>query len=481
MDKVLTGPIGSKLALIIVINNGFISGMAVSWTGASFAKVRSEAVMTMTMTQAAIAVAIFYFGQAVATMPYGYGEKAFGKRRMLQFGITFIVAGWLIIYFSENRYGSYVGRFMLGVWLSTSIMSTTPYLAEVAVPARRGLVVSFVTIQFMAGAILESVMAIYLSYFRLALLNMSVGTFHFISLQLVPESPYFLIRKGRIDDARRRFYWFRGTNSDEFQKTVVTVKEQMSLNSRYIDIFKYPLSRSAFSFALTLIMFQRVSGVLPVYAYAAYIFPDAITKSEYMRILFYCISLICVLISGNTVDRIGRRKLLIISAAGSCIFCMTTTVWFVLSELTSADLGKANWVPLVSITGEIASNALGTLYIPSILVSEMFPVNIKAKAMILLQLSQLFLIILNIKLYMAFKVNHICFVIYTVYTSMLTFSCFYYIKMYDTKGKTLEEIHAHFEAKGRRRTTISIVEPIKNTFAFVKKKEKRKSTIEITT
>jgi hypothetical protein len=71
-----------------------------------------------------------------------------------------------------------------------------------------------------------------MSWFQLSLVNTAVPINLFVLVYLIPESPVYLLQKGRTDKARKSLKWLRGADStDQIEKELQQVnKLTMLLN-----------------------------------------------------------------------------------------------------------------------------------------------------------------------------------------------------------------------------------------------------------
>ncbi|XP_014252223.1 facilitated trehalose transporter Tret1-like isoform X1 [Cimex lectularius] len=459
MQRILPGKYGSKINVAIVALNSFVAGLCAAWPSAIFPIIINKShLVHLNLDEISLSVIFLYVGQLVSLLPFSTVESAIGKAKTLEFGIIFAILGWVVIILFVNNLGIYFAMLLFGCWLTICFLSNGPYLAEVSPPRLRGRTLALMSIFYMLGAITEITMSIFLSYKGLALANFALTIFQFSLLFSLPETPYYYLRKYNIRTAFQRFEWFRGSgpsNKKEFDDAVTFTEKQMNASSKLTDVCRDFSTRKALFFSLTMACFQKTSANTPLQTYCGILLPNSFIKSAMFPLLFFSVSAVFNILSALFIDRFGRRKLLLISASGSCTLSICSAVWFFVQERTHTVLNEHyNFIPYMTLILETAFYSLGVQYIPGVINGELFAVHIKSKALSIISLVQITVNIINSKIFIVLVQNKLTFLSFTVYSIVSAVSFFYHVSIFDTKGKTLEEIYNHFERKGRRRSTL---------------------------
>ena len=144
---------------------------------------------------------------------------------------------------------------------------------------------------------------------RLSLLLMTVGG------TLLPETPNSLIERGRVEEGRRVLELIRGTADVDAEFT------DMAEASELANTIKHPFrnilerrNRPQLVMAVCMPAFQILTGINSILFYAPVLFQSmgfGASWSLYSSMLTGAVLLFSTLISIATVDRLGRRKLLI--------------------------------------------------------------------------------------------------------------------------------------------------------------------------
>ena len=97
----------------------------------------------------------------------------------------------------------------------------------------------------------------------------------------VPDSPIYLVRKGKLDAARKSLKWLRGSEYTGVEEEISTIQksedEQNAPGSKVSlgEIFSKAVYLKPFGISIALMFFQQFSGINAVLFYLAPIFEKA--------------------------------------------------------------------------------------------------------------------------------------------------------------------------------------------------------------
>lgn len=287
-------------------------------------------------------------------------------------------------------------RVLGGVGVGVASMASPMYIAEVSPAAVRGRMVS--VNQF---AIISGMLVIYfVNYFiarygggdaawnrdvawRWMFASGIIPALVFLGLlALVPESPRWLVERERIDTAEGVLERIGGaayarTELAELMAALERERDRDQDRENGVREAAFtPGLRKALVIGMALAVLQQVTGINVFLYYAPEIFKrlgSGVDAALLQTVVVGAVNLGFTVVAIRTVDRIGRRPLMIWGAAGMgvCLVAMGA----------AAQMGAiAAWV-LACVLGYIACFAISVGPVTWVLLSEIFPTRIRGRAL----------------------------------------------------------------------------------------------------
>lgn len=385
----------------------------------------------------------------------GFVSKSFGRKAgMLMSAFFFTISAFgawqpekFNLFGTLDVYSFVIYRIIGGIGIGLASLLSPMYIAEIAPPSIRGKLVSWN--QF---AIISGMLIIYFVNYLVArsgneewlvsegwrwmfFSGVIPSVIFLVLLFFIPETPRYLMMKGKDDQALKIITKISGKND--------AVKIQNEIRETLIEKNAPWLSYGFFVIFLGIILsvLQQFVGINVVMYYAGNIFRNmgaSINTSLLQTIIVGAINMLFTILAIFTVDRIGRKPLMITGALimavsmislGFAFFLKNTGIIALVFMLTyiagfSMSWGPVTWVILSeifpnSIRG-VMSISVATLWIANLIVSWTFPM-------------------LNDNLWLTGIFNH--GFAYWIYGLMgILAAWFVYRFIPETKGKSLEEI-----------------------------------------
>jgi sugar porter (SP) family MFS transporter len=338
-----------------------------------------------------------------------------------------------------------IGRFIGGLAIGGASVVTPMYISEVAPPKLRGRLVATaqfaivlgILVSFFSNYIIDTIGGAGENKWRwMFLFGVIPSAIFLVLLFFIQRSPRWLVKVGKIEEARQSILRVnRNADPDALIKEI-----QESLNSEVMSHYSVMFHKPYLKLVLIGIgvgMFNQLSGINIVNYYSTDIFREAGFSGEsafLQTVLIGFVNLIFTIIGMSLIDKFGRKFLLYIGGFGMPVF-LGLFSWAYISGHTSGPL------LLISMVGFIAFFAASQGTVIWVILSEMFPTNIRARGSAIGSFSHWFFNSLNSWLFpiaVASIGAGYAFMFFFVATVLSLI--FYKYALVETKGKSLEEL-----------------------------------------
>ncbi|PYX56395.1 MAG: MFS transporter [Acidobacteria bacterium] len=381
-------------------------------------------------------------GTILGSMFAGIPGDQFGRRDSLRVMAILYVVSALGCALAWNWPALVFSRFIGGLGIGGSSVLGPMYIAEIAPASWRGRLVGIFQFNVVSGILLA-----YLS-------NFFVGTQHlriedewrwkfgvaalpaalFLTLLFtIPRSPRWLVKKQRINEAREVLRLSGEQNYErEVQDIIESIDAEHGLADEPLFSAKY---RLPIFLAITIGMFNQLSGINAILYYLNDIFAFAgfsKMSGDLQAVVVGLTNLLFTVIAISIIDRMGRKKLLLVGAVGTAI-CLAGVA-------TIFATNKHHELLLWLLVGFIASFAFSQGSVIWVYLSEVFPNRVRAKGQSLGTLTH-WLMNAAISLIFPILAARSKSIPFMFFAAMMLLEFFVVLFVYpETKGVTLEEM-----------------------------------------
>ncbi|XVF57373.1 hypothetical protein PTKIN_Ptkin06aG0200100 [Pterospermum kingtungense] len=354
----------SSITLVVVFSTlvavcgSYCFGHAVGYSSPAESGIREE--LGITTAEYSVFSSILSVGAMLGALLSGRIADLLGRRVAMGISQIFCLSGWLAIAFSE----------------------VPIYIAEITPKHVRGGFTALNPLLMGFGQSLAFLIGSLVNWRTLALIGIIPGLIQLPALFFIPESPRWLVKVGREKEFEAALSRLRGASADIFPEAN-EIKEYTFFLKQIKEDGIFNLFQRKYMLLLTigvgLMAFQRFGGLYAFLFYASDIFESAGFSSTIGSISAAIIQMVGTSLGALLVDKCGRRPMLLISSVGACTGCILTGLAFFCQDI---DFGQNLPAILVflGVLFYLGFLQLGLGGIPWIIMSEIFPINIKGAA-----------------------------------------------------------------------------------------------------
>ncbi|KAF2272053.1 putative MFS sugar transporter [Westerdykella ornata] len=351
-------------------------------------------------------VSTYYAGALLGAFWAGQFSDTYGRIKGIWMATFWCMAGVILQASAINQAHMFVGRLVAGIGIAFILVIAPAWTAELSPAAHRGKMIALTFLANFSGISLSAWIGFGTSFTELAggafrwrfcFATQAIPLFFLLAGSLlIPESPRWLIKEGRREEAFEIITKIRGDGDanhpdvqQEYHEILAVIDlERDNKSSNYIKMFFGIGSgdihlgrRIQLAFWLQVLM-QYGTGIAAVVIYSGTIFRTAgfdDIKSNWLSALNMMVGILGTAIAAFTIDRVGRRRTLYWGAVALSIILFTMGGLYrgALNHPDKAEQYGTAAAAMVFVYVLIFSSSW--LMIPFIYPTEIFPTWLRAK------------------------------------------------------------------------------------------------------
>lgn len=410
-----------------------------------------------------VLVGALLIGCAVGAFLAGRISDLIGRRNMMMLAAVMFLISALGAGAADTAWLFVLARFIGGLGVGAASVTTPVYISEVTPAAVRGrlstvqqiMIITGLTGAFVANYVLARTAGGSTAEFWLGFpawrwmlwLQMVPATIYLAALTLIPESPRYLVMKGR--DAQAAHVLSRLFGAETADAKVAEIRQTLATDHQpRLSDLKDPATgriRPILWAGIGIAVFQQLVGINIVFYYGSVLW-QSVGFSEndalLINILSGTVSILACLTTVLMIDRIGRKPLLLLGSLGMAATLSVMVIAFANAVMVDGHLslpGRFGLIALLSANLYVIFFNMSWGPVMWVMLGEMFPNQIRGSALAVSGLAQ-WMANFAIVLSFPWAAKHVGLpVTYGFYAASALLS-FFFVRavVVETKGRELE-------------------------------------------
>ena len=393
----------------------------------------------LTDSQTEIAASSLLLGCVVGASVAAFTSDRFGRKRVLLSAAALFTLSSIGSALPRNLIEFAVARLVGGVAIGIASTLSPLYIAEISPAQKRGLLVSLNQLAIVTGILLSYSVNYMLTgagptNWRWMFASAALPSIaFFLTLLFIPESPRWLMQKGREQEAEHFLAQIVGSQAAPGE--VAAIRAAISEESG--DLLD-PTFRKAMIVAIAIALFSQFTGINTIIYYGSIVFLEHVphqtaSTALWANVIIGAINFVATIAGMLLIDRAGRKSILMSAFGGMAIS---------LAAVSAAIRFQASGViVLMFVLTFVACFAVGVGTGTWVLMAEICPTRVRGRAMsvatVFLWCGTLLVTLTFLSLVTVFTAAGV-FLLYAA-VSIAAF-LFVWRGVAETKGRTLEEI-----------------------------------------
>ncbi|MGH0135833.1 UNVERIFIED_CONTAM: hypothetical protein FKN15_029150 [Acipenser sinensis] len=310
------------LAVFSAVLGNFNFGFSMVYTSSVIPHLLNSTNPNLRMNNAQVAWfgSVYTLGVAFGGISGMFLNDWMGRKLCIMMSAVPSVAGYAVMGSAQGVWMLLLGRILTGIAAGMTSASIPVYVSEISKPEVRGWLGSCPQITAVFGALSLYALGLWLPWRWLAVAGEVPTLLMLVLLCFMPDSPRFLISKGRAEEAQRSLAWLRGAETDymrEYAEIDRSIKAQGRISCTDL---RNPFYYRPVLITVLMRFLQQMTGITPILVYLEPIFnmTKVILPGDYDAVIVAFVRLVAVIIAATFMDKAGRKILLFLSGCLKC-------------------------------------------------------------------------------------------------------------------------------------------------------------------
>ncbi|DAZ99210.1 TPA: hypothetical protein N0F65_008243 [Lagenidium giganteum] len=272
-------------------------------------------------------VSILMVGAVFGSLGGGLGADWIGRKPAIIVTAVFFLLGSLCMTFARTIEEMLLGRFLAGLAVGSSGPCVSVYLAEMALPEQRGVLVTINEVMLCVGCVVSVIISGSLQdsengWRKMLGVTLAPPVIQLLGMPFMPESPRWLLAKDRTQEANavlRTLFNDSSTSHAQLKSQPLPSGLNRDLRATIREIIDNPTTRLRVLLSLSVAIGQMLTGANAMLYYSSYIIkelhPGVAVPSHLSKEICVAIAKLAGVCSSIAlVDRVGRRPLLLVGS-----------------------------------------------------------------------------------------------------------------------------------------------------------------------
>ncbi|XP_017017642.2 glucose transporter type 3 [Drosophila kikkawai] len=295
----------------------FFFGIAMGWSGGAERSVmeRSSYGFTPSKVQWNYICILLTLGAMVWCLPTGFLLRFCGCKRTILAQLLPNTLGWCLTTWAQSISMLYAGHFILGMCGGAHCVAVPIYSAEISSVRNRGIMGACFYGACMVGVFYSFLMSTFLEIKIVNFLNLVLLLLGLLQL-LMPESPAYYVKRGKMEHAENSLRFLRGKNHDVSKEMARLTRDPSSSvhDQHHSPEQGFKEVRTKLARVLVLAVLHKLSGGFIVIVYGHRLLACQML-SRTLAIGLGASGVVGFLVCLFLVERVGRKPLMIVMSA----------------------------------------------------------------------------------------------------------------------------------------------------------------------